>query len=228
MGKCFSLFLSPYPFVCTLSLLKLSPCESPCFETPWNAFQCWWISSSWDFVWKLGSCGSPLICPTVTLPFLWKRGAAMNCFLSLVNSLAQVTSQCSSAKAAVKPLLQVHPIALVTIWGRLEAGKVWGLCCPGMAQTTCTCTWWGPLSSPLIDYWMEFTFFPSYRFPWVLKAPKKKSMLSVLADSSWALPCSPLYFSSLTLNKPHFHPCVLPWILPGGTKNLEVRLHQSH
>jgi hypothetical protein len=36
------------------------------------------------------------------LPFLWRRGAAIICFLPLVNLWAQIRSQCSSAKAAFK------------------------------------------------------------------------------------------------------------------------------
>jgi hypothetical protein len=48
-------------------LLKLSPCETPCCETTWNAFQCLWISRTWDFAWKLGSCGRSLVHLWVTI-----------------------------------------------------------------------------------------------------------------------------------------------------------------
>jgi hypothetical protein len=36
-----------------------------------------------------------------------------------------------------------------------------------------------------------------------------------------------LYFSSLTFNKFHLHPCVLPWILPHKTKNLVLFWSQT-
>jgi hypothetical protein len=43
------------------------------------------------------------------LPFLWKRGVTIIYFLTLVNSWAQVKSQCSSAKAALKPVFHSSP-----------------------------------------------------------------------------------------------------------------------
>jgi hypothetical protein len=55
-------------------------------------------------------------------------------------------------------------------------------------------------------------------------------MLSLPPDSTWASPCSPLYFSSLTFNKLHLYPHVLPRILLHGTqkiwKSSDHRLHQ--
>jgi hypothetical protein len=70
------------------------------------------------------------------------------------------------------------------------------------------------MPSPLLDYWMKITWFsPSHRLSKVLKAPK--DTCSLLA-STWASPCFPLYFSSLTFNKLPLHPRVPQWILSGG------------
>jgi hypothetical protein len=59
------------------SLLKLSPCETPCCETPWNAFQSLWISRTCDFAWKLGSCGIPLIHPLTDKDAPWELWATV-------------------------------------------------------------------------------------------------------------------------------------------------------
>jgi hypothetical protein len=49
-------------------------------------------------------------------------------------------------------------------------------------------------------------------------------MLSQPPDSTWAPPCSPLYFPFLTFNKLHLYPHVLRWILPAKHKELRSLL----
>jgi hypothetical protein len=87
-----------------------------------------------------------------------------------------------------------------------------------------------PCPSPLIDYWMETTWFlPSPRLVSIMKAPGEEKHPLSASILQLCLPCSLLYFPSLTFNKLHLHPCVLPWILPHKTQRIwktsDYRLH---
>jgi hypothetical protein len=70
---------------------------------------------------------------------------------------------------------------------------------------------WEPLCpSPLIDYWMGITWFlPSHRLVLSFKSTWGRKAHSL---GLWIPPgptMLPLYFPSLTFNKPHLHPYVL-------------------
>jgi hypothetical protein len=55
-------------------------------------------------------CSPGYIFPSFSLflPFLWKRGMALICFLYLINSWAQVRSQCSSQKQPSSPCYKTY------------------------------------------------------------------------------------------------------------------------
>jgi hypothetical protein len=83
---------------------------------------------------------------------------------------------------------------------------------------------------PLPTHWLLDGNHLVLPFPWVsigFKSTWKGEACSLPPDSTWAPPCSPLYFPSLIFNKLHLYPCVLPWILPHRTKNLEVFWSQT-
>jgi hypothetical protein len=120
-------------------------------------------------------------------------------------------------------------------WAKLNLGKLgtyrkilhlrltmlWLRDCPHLARNhpcpthSSIIEWKSPGSSLPIGY---------HRFEKHLKSGNK---LSRLADSTWTPPCFPLYFPFLTFNKLDLHPCVLPWILPEGHKDLEVFWSQT-
>jgi hypothetical protein len=67
-----------------------------------------------------------------------------------------------------------------------------------------------PCPSPLTDYWIGISWVClSHWLVWVLKALKKKSMLSLPADSTCTPPGSLCIFLALTFNKRCLHPRVL-------------------
>jgi hypothetical protein len=62
--------------------------------------------------------------------------------------------------------------------------------------------WESPGSALLLDY-----------LRLVLKVPEKEKLSLLAGKLNLSPPCSPLYFLSLTFNKLHLYPRVLPWIL---------------
>jgi hypothetical protein len=84
-----------------------------------------------------------------------------------------------------------------------------------------------PCPTLLTNYWAGISLFsPSHRLWYILKAPEEQK--HNLLDSNFHLIM--LYFTSLTFNKLHLYPRVLPWILPSGIqriwKSSDHRLHQ--
>jgi hypothetical protein len=101
------------PLYKNISLVKLPPCETPCYETPWNAFQHLWISRTCDFFVENGKLWEPphlssgnSICSVPSIWWLtWKPFYAAQTSTSCQLSLCHRKRRCHLTRGSCNPVL---------------------------------------------------------------------------------------------------------------------------